>query len=66
MLTSQFRNGSIAILKLAIPAAAVRLSGRQHASVDRAVMAAASGITLVEGFIVPTKQIEPRPESTRA
>jgi len=37
---------------LAIPIAALRPNGKQQASVDKAVKAAATGIALVGGFIV--------------
>src|SRR2546425_802724 len=62
-LTSQLRKGSIAMLKPAIPTAAVRLSGRQQASVDSAVTTAATGITLADGFIALTTKRELQFES---
>src|SRR5215813_2309398 len=62
-LTNQRRYGSIATAKPATPIAALKLNGRQHASVDRAVTVAATGITLVAGFIVWISQQEQRYES---
>jgi len=40
------------MLRVALPIAAERLKGRQQASVDNAVIAAATGMALVEGFMM--------------
>src|SRR5215831_19153557 len=63
--TSQPRYGSKTTPRLATPIATLRPNGKQQASVDNAKKAAATGITLVEGFIIFLARREWPPESTQ-
>src|SRR5215467_14268569 len=57
------RYGSSSTPRVAIPTAAERLNGRQQASVDNAVRAAATGMILVESFMMRCASFESPHES---
>src|SRR5262245_50595718 len=63
MAINPVRYGSSSTPRVATPTAADRLNGRQQASVDNAATAAATGMILVESFMIRCASFESPRES---